>query len=313
MNKKIRGRLTLLLTALIWGIAFVAQSEGMDHLEPFTFNAARTLLGGVTLLPLLPFLNKLSPAGSRSSREEQKKIFHNSLMGGVFCGIVLFAASSFQQCGLAKTSPGKAGFITALYIVLVPVLGVFIRKKIPKITWLCIAVAVVGFWLLCVNENFTVSTGDLLVLCCAIVFSVHIMVVDHFGAKGINSVLMSCIQFFVAGTIMLVIAFIFEEPTWNGLMEGRVSIIYTGVISCGVAYTLQIVGQRDCDPTSATLIMSLESVFAALSSWILPPHTTLSPKELCGCILVFTAVLLAQLPAMTSPSLPQMMSKIKRK
>lgn len=296
MSRTTRGRLTLLLTAIIWGTAFVAQSEGMDHMGPFTFNAARTLLGGIVLIPVIFLLDRLTPSEVRPSKEDKKRITRNSVIGGVICGLVLCAASSFQQCGIVGTTPGKAGFITALYIVLVPVLGIFVHKKIPPITWVCIAVAIVGFWLLCVNEDITVAVGDLLVLCCAVIFSVHIIVVDHFGAKGINGTLMSCVQFFVAGSIMLIIAFLFEEPALTDLAAGKVSILYAGIMSCGVAYTLQIIGQRDCDPTSATLLMSLESVFAALAGWILPPHTVLSAKELCGCVLVFAAVLMAQLP-----------------
>ena len=307
MSKRIRGRLTLLITAIIWGTTFVAQSEGMDHLGPFTFNAVRTLLGGIVLIPVVFILDKLTPAVSRPSPENKKNVIRTSVTGGVVCGVILFAASSFQQCGMVMTSAGKAGFITALYIIIVPLLGIFTGKRVPWTTWICVAAAIVGFWLLCVNEDFTVSKYDLLVLCCAIVFSLHILTVDHFVEKGVNGVLMSCVQFFVAGTIMLIIAFIAEEPTWDALAAGRTSILYAGIMSCGVAYTLQIIGQRDCDPTSATLIMSLESVIAAMSDWILPPHNTLSPKGLIGAVLIFAAVLLAQFP------IPELLSQMKNK
>lgn len=296
MNKKIRGRLTLLITAIIWGTTFVAQSEGMDHLGPFTFNAARTLLGGVILIPVVFILDKLTPADARPSPEDRKATIRTSVTGGVICGVILFAASSFQQCGMVMTSAGKAGFITALYIIIVPLLGFFVGKRVPWTTWICVAAAIVGFWLLCVNEDFTVSKYDLLVLCCALVFSLHILTVDKFVEKGVNGVLMSCVQFFVAGTIMLIVAFLAETPTWEAVITGRYSILYAGIMSCGVAYTLQIIGQRDCDPTSATLIMSLESVIAALSDWILPPHNVLSPKGLIGAVMIFAAVLLAQFP-----------------
>ena len=193
------------------------------------------------------------------------------------------------------TTAGKAGFITALYIVIVPLLGVFIKKKIPKITWLCAGIAVVGFYLLCVKEGFSVSAGDLLVLCCAFFFSIHIMVIDYFNGKQVDGVRMSCIQFLVAGLISLVLMLVFEQPSLENLWAAKGSILYAGVLSCGVAYTLQILGQRDTEPTTATLILSLESVFAALSGWALL-HETLSFKELAGCALVFAAVILAQIP-----------------
>ena len=295
MSKKMRGNLILLLTALIWGTAFVAQSAGMEHVQPFTYNGVRTLIGGLVLIPVIFLFDRLKPADQRPSPDEQKEIRRNSLIGGAACGVVLCVASSFQQFGISMTTAGKAGFITALYIVIVPLLGVFIKKKIPKITWLCVGIAVVGFYLLCVKEGFSVSAGDLLVLCCAFFFSIHIMVIDYFNGKQVDGVRMSCIQFLVAGLISLVLMLVFEQPSLENLWAAKGSILYAGVLSCGVAYTLQILGQRDTEPTTATLILSLESVFAALSGWALL-HETLSFKELAGCALVFSAVILAQIP-----------------
>ena len=295
MSKKMRGNLILLLTALIWGTAFVAQSAGMEHVQPFTYNGVRTLIGGLVLIPVIFLFDRLKPADQRPSPDEQKEIRRNSLIGGAACGVVLCVASSFQQFGISMTTAGKAGFITALYIVIVPLLGVFIKKKIPKITWLCVGIAVVGFYLLCVKEGFSVSAGDLLVLCCAFFFSIHIMVIDYFNGKQVDGVRMSCIQFLVAGLISLVLMLVFEQPSLENLWAAKGSILYAGVLSCGVAYTLQILGQRDTEPTTATLILSLESVFAALSGWALL-HETLSFKELAGCALVFAAVILAQIP-----------------
>lgn len=295
MSKKMRGNLILLLTALIWGTAFVAQSAGMEHVQPFTYNGVRTLIGGLVLIPVIFLFDRLKPADQRPSPDEQKEIRRNSLIGGAACGVVLCVASSFQQFGISMTTAGKAGFITALYIVIVPLLGVFIKKKIPKITWLCVGIAVVGFYLLCVKEGFSVSSGDLLVLCCAFFFSIHIMVIDYFNGKQVDGVRMSCIQFLVAGLISLVLMLVFEQPSLENLWAAKGSILYAGVLSCGVAYTLQILGQRDTEPTTATLILSLESVFAALSGWALL-HETLSFKELAGCALVFAAVILAQIP-----------------
>lgn len=295
MSKKMRGNLILLLTALIWGTAFVAQSAGMEHVQPFTYNGVRTLIGGLVLIPVIFLFDRLKPADQRPSPDEQKEIRRNSLIGGAACGVVLCVASSFQQFGISMTTAGKAGFITALYIVIVPLLGAFIKKKIPKITWLCVGIAVVGFYLLCVKEGFSVSAGDLLVLCCAFFFSIHIMVIDYFNGKQVDGVRMSCIQFLVAGLISLVLMLVFEQPSLENLWAAKGSILYAGVLSCGVAYTLQILGQRDTEPTTATLILSLESVFAALSGWALL-HETLSFKELAGCALVFAAVILAQIP-----------------
>ena len=295
MSKKMRGNLMLLLTALIWGTAFVAQSAGMDHVQPFTYNGVRTLIGGLVLIPVILLFDRLKPTDSRPSAAEQKEINKNSLIGGICCGTVLCVASCFQQFGVSMTTAGKAGFITALYIVIVPLMGVFIKKKIPKIIWLCVAIAVAGFYLLCVKEGFSVGTGDLLVLCCAFFFSIHIMVIDHFTAGKVDGVRMSCVQFLVAGIMAIVLMFLFEEPTLASIWDARVSILYAGVMSCGVAYTLQILGQKDTDPTTATLLMSLESVFAALSGWVLL-HESLSLKEIFGCAMVFAAVILAQIP-----------------
>ena len=295
MSKKMRGNLMLLLTALIWGTAFVAQSAGMDHVQPFTYNGVRTLIGGLVLIPVILLFDRLKPTDSRPSVAEQKEINKNSLIGGICCGTVLCVASCFQQFGVSMTTAGKAGFITALYIVIVPLMGVFIKKKIPKIIWLCVAIAVAGFYLLCVKEGFSVGTGDLLVLCCAFFFSIHIMVIDHFTAGKVDGVRMSCVQFLVAGIMAIVLMFLFEEPTLASIWDARVSILYAGVMSCGVAYTLQILGQKDTDPTTATLLMSLESVFAALSGWVLL-HESLSVKEIFGCAMEFVAVILAQIP-----------------
>lgn len=295
MSRRMRGNLMLLITALIWGTAFVAQSAGMNYVGPFTYNGARMLIGGLVLIPVIILFDRLKPASQRPAPEEKKRINRNSAIGGVFCGILLAVASSFQQYGISMTTAGKAGFITALYIVIVPLMGVFIRKRIPRIIWLCVAIAVAGFYLLCVKEGFTVSLGDLLVLCCAFVFSMHIMCIDHFGAKNVNGVRMSCVQFLVAGLLCMIPMALFETPTWENLLAARLTILYTGVMSCGVAYTLQILGQRDTDPTTASLLMSLESVFAALSGWAIL-HESLSVRELLGCLLVFAAVVLAQIP-----------------
>lgn len=294
--KNFKGSIMLLITSLIWGTAFVAQSEGMNYVEPFTYNALRTLLGGAILIPVILLVRFLDRRGGR----EIKYSLKNTIIGGICCGVVLFAASSFQQFGIAHTTAGKAGFVTALYIVIVPIIGIFLHKKMPLRMWAFIAIALVGFWLLCISENFSVSMGDMLVFVGAVFFAIHITVIDYFNKRGTDGVLMSCIQFFTAGLIMLICMFIFEKPVIADIAEARITILYAGIMSCGVAYTLQILGQKHTNPTLATLLMSLESVFAALSGWLLL-NEKLSIKELFGCVLIFTAVILAQLIGTDKP------------
>ena len=211
----------LLITALIWGTAFVAQSAGMDYVEPFTYNGVRTLIGGIVLIPVILLFDRLKPAEQRLSPQEQKKVNKTSVIGGVFCGIILFIASSFQQYGISMTTAGKAGFITALYIVIVPLMGVFIKKKIPKIIWLCVAIAVVGFYLLCVKEGFSVSKGDLLVLCCAVFFSLHIMCIDHFSAKNVDGVRMSCVRSYSRTSLVGLLSSI-HAPSSSSTVTSRI-------------------------------------------------------------------------------------------
>ena len=291
MIKNFKGSLMLLITSLIWGTAFVAQSEGMNYVEPFTYNAMRTLLGGVVLIPviiLFRFLDK------RNGREKANFSLKNTVTGGICCGIVLFIASSFQQSGIAQTTAGTAGCVTALYIVIVPLIGIFLHKKMPLRMWLFIAIALAGFWLLCIKQDIGISSGDLLVFFGAIFFAVHITVIDFFNEKNTDGVLMSCIQFFTAGLLMLICMFIFEKPAVSNIVGAGGTILYAGIMSCGVAYTLQILGQKHTNPTLATMLMSLESVFAALSGWLILGEK-LSIKEFFGCVLIFAAVILAQL------------------
>lgn len=290
MSKKMQGNIMLLITAMIWGSAFVAQSKGMEFIGPFTFNVLRNFVGGIVLLPVIAIFSR----GNKYSAEEKKQIDKNTLIGGIFCGLVLFVASSFQQYGLVHTTAGKAGFITALYIVIVPLLGLFMGKKVPKIIWGCVALAILGFWLLCIKEGFTVGLGDLMVLICAFFYSMHIVTIDHFSPKA-DCVKMSCIQFWVAGFVSLIPMLLFEEPRFDAIMDAKWTVLYAGVLSSGVAYTFQIIAQKHTEPTVATLLMSLESVFAALSGWLIL-HESMLPKELLGCVLVFIAVIFAQIP-----------------
>ena len=292
MSKRSRGNIMLLLTAMIWGLAFVAQSDGMNYVGPFTYNACRTLLGGVVLIPVIA-LFRIIP-GKEKENKTEKAPLRTTVIGGIVCGVIFFIAGSLQQYGITMTTAGKAGFVTALYIVIVPVISVIVYRKTSLKVWICCIIATAGFYLLCINEGFYVSMGDLMVLACALFFAVHIMVIDHFNAKNTDGTLMSCIQFFTAGTMMLICMFIFEQPDINSILNAWLPILYGGIMSCGVAYTLQILGQRYTEPTVATLLMSLESVFAALSGWLILGEV-LSLKELAGCALVFTAVILAKI------------------
>lgn len=303
MSRKTRGNLLLLLAAFIWGSAFVAQSSGMDYVGPYTYNMTRNVLAFLFLIPVIYWMNRKNSnenqvterTGQNPSVLEILLPDRETLKGGICCGLVLSVASTFQQLGLTMTTAGKAGFITALYIVLVPILGVFIGKKIPKIIWLCVALAVFGFYLLCVKEDFNVSRGDVLVLICSICFAVHILTIDHFTSKGVDGVKMSCVQFATAAVVLFPLMVWMEHPALRVILSAWLTIGYAGVLSSGVGFTLQIVAQKDTDPTVATLLMSLESVFAALAGWVIL-HEVLMPKELLGCALVFAAVILAQVP-----------------
>lgn len=285
----LRSSLLLFLTAVIWGVAFVAQSAGMEYVGPFTFNAVRSVIGGIVLIPCIFILNR-----GKQNRQRSRQGRRDLIRGGICCGIFLAAASSFQQFGIQHTSVGKAGFITALYILLVPLLGLLFGKRVSRRVWIAVAIAVLGMYLLCVNEGFSIAFGDLLVMVCALLFAVHILVVDYFSPRA-DGVQLSCIQFFTCGLICAVGMFLFEKPSFQQILTAWMPVLYAGVMSCGVAYTFQIIGQRDTDPTVASLILSLESVVSVLAGWLLL-HQALSLRELGGCALVFCAIVLAQLP-----------------
>ena len=295
MGKKLQGTMMLLLTALIWGSSFVAQRAGMEYIGPFTFNGIRSLIGGLVLIPVIFLFSKEKK--EELTEDEKKAGKKTLLLGGILCGIVLFAASSLQQIGMVYTTAGKAGFITALYIVLVPILGVFIRKKVKPIVWLCVILAVAGLYLLCMTDGLSLGRGDLLVLLCAFAFSIHILVIDYFAPRT-DGVALSCIQFFVCGILSLFPMFLAETPVWFAILDCWIPILYAGVLSCGVAYTLQILAQKHTDPTVASLLLSLESVFAAIAGAIIL-HEQLAPRELAGCVLMFAAIIIAQLPSKT--------------
>ncbi len=281
----------LLITAFIWGTAFVAQSEGMNYVGPFTYCASRNILGALVLIPVI-FLFRYGKFRDKSDTEQVS--VKETIKGGIICGVILCVAGALQQIGISMTTAGKAGFISAIYIIAVPIAEFFIFRKKSVFVWICALVAFAGLYLLCVNEGLAVNQGDLIVLYSAFGFTAHIMVIDHFNSKGADGIVMSCIQFFTAAIFMTAAMFIFEQPSMSSILDAKYTILYAGVMSSGVAFTMQILGQRNTDPTSASLIMSLESVFAALSGWLLL-NEMMTVKEFSGCVLVFAAVILAQL------------------
>ena len=289
--KQFRGALLLTLTALIWGTAFVAQSLGMDYLGPFTFNGVRNFVAAVGLLPVIAFLRRRQgKAEARGAAGNSRKTLW---VGGVLCGLALGVASSLQQIGIQFTTVGKAGFLTALYIVIVPLLGLLLKKRVALPVWVSVVIAAAGTYLLSIQADFTIAAGDLFVILCAVCFSVHILLVDRFS-PSVNGVELSCIQFLVAGVFSTIVAFLVETPNVQDILRSWGPILYTGLISSGVGYTLQILGQKDTPPAVASLIMSLESVFAALSGWLLLGQG-MTGREAVGCALVFAAVVLAQI------------------
>ena len=294
MNRQsIKSSFLLFLAAVIWGAAFVAQSVGMEYMGPLTFNASRFIIGGIVLLPFV-FVQERKTLQDVETKEERRRHYKVTLIGGLCCGIAICIASTFQQFGMLYTSVGKAGFITALYIVLVPIFGLFLKKKPSKMVWLCAVLSVVGLYLLCINETLTLNFGDILVFCCALVFTIHIMVIDYFSPKA-NGVTLSCIQFLFSGIVSLIFAFLFETPQISAVVSGIVPVLYAGVMSCGVAYTLQIIGQKHVEPAIASLILSLESLISVLAGWLIL-HEVLSGKEMLGSLLMFLAVIMVQLP-----------------
>lgn len=293
---QLKNSLLLLLTATIWGVAFVAQSVGMDYVGPFTFNSVRNFIGAMVLIPCIFLLNKINPPVQKDLTTEEKKASRkNLIIGGICCGTLLALASSFQQIGIQYTTVGRAGFITACYIVIVPILGLlFFKKKCTPAIWVAVGLSLVGLYLLCITDGFAIGKGDLLVLICAIFFSLHILVIDHFSPL-VDGVKMSCIQFFVCGILCGIPALLFETSDITSLLAAWMPILYAGVLSCGVAYTLQIVGQKNMNPTVSSLILSLESCISVLAGWLLL-NQKLSIRELSGCVLMFAAIILAQLP-----------------
>ena len=299
-ERSLKYSLLLLLAAAIWGAAFVSQKAGMEYVGPFTYNGVRSLLGGAVLIPVIPLLDRLRSRDGAFRKGSRRDI----MVGGALCGLLLFVASTLQQFGIALQDPstnvGKAGFITACYTVIVPVLGLAVGRRSPRSVWLGIAVAVAGFFSLSLMDGIVSGQGlglglsDLLLLLCAVMFSVHILVIDRFSPRA-DGVRLSCIQFFVCGVLSLPFMLLLERPAPADILAAWLPIAYAGVMSCGVAYTLQIVAQKGVHPAVASLILSLESVFSVLAGYALMPGSSLSAWEAVGCVLVFAAVVFVQI------------------
>lgn len=298
-HNNLKGSLILITAALIWGLAFVAQSGAADLVPPFIFNCLRSFIGAFALYIFFAVINKKEKKPFFPTEKKDRKIYY---LSGLICGLCLAVSVNFQQFGIAFypkgiASEARAGFITALYVILVPIFSVFARKKLSPVLWLAVIIALFGVYKLCFSGGFDkIYLGDILVFCCAICFSLHIMAVDRFvGFTG--GVKLSIMQFLVCGAISLVLSLVFEIPQINfgNIISAAPQILYLGIMSSGVAYTLQIVGQKYAEPAIASISMSLESVFAALGGWVISGNT-LSLSEILGCALVFIAITVAQLP-----------------
>lgn len=291
MKKQACGTWMLFLTAMIWGSAFLAQQSGMAHIGPFTMQAVRYTLAGLVLLPFIAVCDKTGRFTRKPANAAERKLQYGV---GALCGVLLCCGSIFQQYGLLYTSVGKSGFITALYIVLVPLIGLLFGRKTDIFTWIYALIAVVGLYILSIGSGFSINLGDGLTLICTVFFALHILVIDTFSAR-VDGVRLACTQFFVCAALSCVGMFVLEAPSWRAILSGWFPIVYAGVMSGGVAYTLQILGQQSVPPTLASMIMSLESVFAALFGWLIGGQT-LTLRELLGCAVMFAAIVLSQLP-----------------
>lgn len=292
----LKGVIILLITAVIWGASFVSQSVGAESVEPFTFMAIRTLLGATFLLPFIIVRDKIQ--AKNMTKEElfiRKRQNKKTLFYGALVGIFLACATNIQQYAFNYSTAGKIAFITAIYMFFVPIAGIFMKKKIPLVTWICVFFGFVGLYLLCFKneENFVVNRGDVLTVFCALFFTGQILLIERF-AKKCDGIKLSCVEFYTAGLITLILMLIFNHPEWEKIKECAPSILYSGIMSCGIAYTLQVVGQKYCEATVACLIMCMESVFAVLSAAIFL-HEMLTPREISGCAVMFMAIVISQI------------------
>lgn len=292
MKERQKGNLILLLTAMVWGMGFVAQKAGAA-LEPFTYNGIRMVLAGLFLMPIIVVIRRKR---GKNGREDKNASVITSIKGGICCGIVLCFGANLQQFGIYfQTDASKAGFITALYILIVPILCIFLKKKVSTISWICVFLGIVGFYCLTMagkGQGVHLAFGDFFVLLCAFVFAVHIIVVDHF-TESCDGVILAATQFLTAGCISLILMAIFETPEIGMIKALWLPIIYGGLFSCGIGYTLQVIGQQYANPTTGSIIMSLESVFSVIFGVLLLGER-MTLIEIIGCAIIFVAVMLPQ-------------------
>ncbi|MGN0629405.1 MAG: DMT family transporter [Oscillospiraceae bacterium] len=291
-SKTLFGNLLLMITALIWGCAFVAQSAGMDYVKPITFNGIRCIIAGIVLIPavfIFDTIKKKNGTYKKMTQSDKKTL----LIGGICCGLAVFAATTIQQYGIAQTTVGKAGFISVLYVLIVPFLGLIFKRKPPKLIWFCSFLAIAGLYFLCMNESLSINQGDFVVFIGAIGYAIHIMVVDHFAPKT-DGVKLSCLQFIVAGTISFFAMLIVDKPSLSSILDAWLPLLYAGALSGGLGYTLQIIGQKWTEPSVASIIMSLESVFAVIAGAVLLNQIP-TAREIFGCVLMFAAIVIIQI------------------
>lgn len=295
-NTQLKGVIMLLLTAFIWGVSFVSQSVVMEDVEAFTFNGIRTLMGAVVLFPFIIVKDKMNLMKMSNVQIKEKKALNKkTVCYGVILGIVFCAASNFQQFAFNYSTSGKIAFITSIYIFFVPLFGLFLKKKVSLLTWLCVVLGFVGLYFLCIDpSNFgAINKGDILAFVCAVLFAVHILLVEKY-APDVDGTRLSCIQFVVSALISCVLMFIFETPEISAIKSAMIPLLYSGVMSCGLAYTFQIIGQKYTEAATASLLMCMESVFAVLAAAIIL-HELLTGREIAGCVIMFGAIILSQL------------------
>ncbi len=301
MSKKMRvlGPILLVSAAMIWGLSFVAQKQGMEYVEGFTFNGIRSLLGAIVLIPFILIRKKKNPV--IRTKEEKKQGFGENVKGILIVGAMLCIGSNLQQFAFNYIEPGKVGFITALYMLLVPLISfVIYKKKQPLTTWIGVLLGVGGLYMICMGgtSSFSLGKGEILALLCSIAFALHIIVIDKFASK-IDCIVLSCGQFFVTGVVSCILMFIFEKPNTDSIVQAGIPILYAGIMSCGGAFTFQVIGQKYTEPTIASMLLCLESVFSVLFSFIILGER-MTVTEYVGCAVMFIAIIIAQLPARKS-------------
>lgn len=296
MNKTFKSNICLLGTAIIWGLAFVAQRDSMDTIGPFMYSAIRMFIGSIALIPVFLISDRVKNVNENCNQSNTEKRNNKIILikGGIAAGIVIFFAANLQQVGLVYTNAGKTAFITALYILLVPIIGMFLKHKTNINNWIGAVIGVAGLYFLCITTEFTIARGDIIVFIGAFGWAAHILIVDHFAPK-VDAAKLICIQFVVAGFISLIVSLITEDNTFAAAVACAPSLLYTGIMSSAVAFTLQVMGQKYANPTTASIILSTESLFGAVSGFVFL-NETMNGRELTGCVLMMAAVIIAQLP-----------------